>query len=118
MLGGRLQRPRGSPPRPGSVREGGIGLLREPNAPESSRPPWIDRKPTLIAFGTVMCRERDQLMEKYRLAVLTLGNALLMVKAGKGTAEFDRLFKDSEDCRTPCDQVRRALEEHRALHGC
>lgn len=66
----------------------------------------------------VLCQERDRRMDKYRTAVLALGTAVMMLKAGKGTSEFDRLFRDCEDCRTACDKTRRELETHREEHGC
>ena len=57
-------------------------------------------------------------MERYRTAVQALGTAVMILKSGKGTSEFDRLFRDTEDCRTACDKARRALETHREEHGC
>ena len=66
----------------------------------------------------MLCPERDSLMEKYRNGVVALGTAVMMLKSGKGTTEFDRLYRDSEDCRVACDKARRALETHRQEHGC
>ena len=66
----------------------------------------------------MQCTERDRLTEKYRLAVLALGTAMMMLKSGKGTTEFDRLYRDSEDCRIACDNARHELEAHRQQHGC
>ena len=60
----------------------------------------------------MLCPERDSLMEKYRNGVVALGTAVMMLKSGKGTTEFDRLYRDSEDCRASVDVSKPANEGH------
>jgi hypothetical protein len=57
-------------------------------------------------------------MENYRIAVTALGDAVTMLKSGKGGAEFNRLFRESEDRRITCGKTLQVLEEHRKEHGC
>jgi hypothetical protein len=71
-----------------------------------------------IIVDAMLCVERDHLMERYRFAVLALGDAVVMLKSSRGNDEFHRLFVESEERRTACKKALEELEDHRSVHGC
>lgn len=66
----------------------------------------------------MLCDKRDQLFEDYRHLVERLAAAVLALRDGSHTDDFDVVYGQSEQIRRDCDQARRTLEEHRSEHGC
>jgi predicted secreted protein len=66
----------------------------------------------------MLCRERDTLFENYRHLVERLSEVVMELRAGRGTAEFNEVYRISEAVRAACDDARLELEQHRAEHGC
>ena len=64
------------------------------------------------------CRVRDALAERYRTAAMRLGACARAVRDAQG-AEFLTQKVDAEaQARIERDKARKALEDHRAEHGC
>jgi len=66
----------------------------------------------------MICAKRDEFFEDYRRGVERLATAVLALRAGRRTADFDAAYQESERVWSECERARRELEEHRAQHGC
>jgi hypothetical protein len=71
-----------------------------------------------IIIDTVPCSECELLMERYRLAVAALVDAMVMLKSGKTGEEFNLLLALSEERWITCGKALEALEAHRSDHAC
>ena len=65
----------------------------------------------------MICSERKRLTEEYFACIERFRDAVLMLFNVNG-AEFERIYRSSEECRMAMDQARLALMQHRVEHGC
>lgn len=64
------------------------------------------------------CRVRDALAERYRVAAMRFGACARAVKDAQGTEFLTQKIDAEAQARIERDKARKALEDHRAEHGC
>jgi hypothetical protein len=69
----------------------------------------------------MICEGKARLLEEYSAATLTFSKAVQELRRKTGTSpkeEYKRLERISSEARVKSKQVRLALEQHIAAHGC
>ena len=65
----------------------------------------------------MICSERERLTEEYFACVERFRDVVLGLKNLNGE-EFDRAYRESEECRIAMNQARVTLKQHRIGHKC
>ena len=66
---------------------------------------------------TMICAERERLLQAYHAAVSAYADVVSDLK-NAAASDFPKQFALADAARENCDRLREKIDEHRTNHGC